>query len=156
MPRLERLSEIGRNRLLTHAVLVHDDVPWSPPAKPLSQMTLALVTTVGVHLRGDRPFTSGEQTYRVIPSSAPARDVILSHTSIGFDRSGLIRDLNLVFPLDRLREMAERGEIGGVGPNFCSFLGSISKYDQLIGGTGAEVGRRLKDEGVDAVLLTGA
>jgi D-proline reductase (dithiol) PrdB len=156
MPRLDRLSEMARNKLLTHPVLVHDDAPWVKPDKPLSQMRLALVTTAGLHLRGDRPFNSGEQGYREIPSAAGAAGIILSHGSIGFDRAGFMRDLNLVFPIDRLREMAERGEIGGIGPAFFSFLGSISKYDKLIGGTGAEVGRRLKDEGVDAVLLTGA
>ncbi len=119
-------------------------------------MRLALVTTAGVHLRGDTPFKGGEQTYRAIPSNAPAKDILLSHSSIGFDRSGVIRDLNLVLPLDRLREMAERGEIGGLGPNHYSFMGAQTKYDRLMDETGPEVGRRLKAEGVDAVLLTGA
>jgi len=156
MPRLDRLSELARNRLLTHNVLVHDDAPWVKPAKPLSAMRLAIVTTAGVHLRGDTPFKGGDQSYRVMPSGAPAKDILLSHSSIGFDRSGIIRDSNLVLPIDRLREMAEGGEIGGIGSNHYSFMGAQTKYERLIEETGPEVGRRLKDEGVDAVLMTGA
>ena len=156
MPRLERLSELGRKSLLTHPVLFHSDTPWTAPAKSRSQMRLALVTTAGLHLRGDRLFTGGDQTFRVIPSDTPAKDIVLSHVSIGFDRSGIIADLNLVLPMDRLREMAVRGEIGGVGPNFYSFLGAQRKYEGLMNDSGPEVGRRLRDEGVDAVLLTGA
>jgi D-proline reductase (dithiol) PrdB len=86
MPRLDRLSELSRKSLLTHNVLIHDDAPWTTLSKPLSACKVALVTTAGLHLRGDRPFTGGEQGYRVIPSDAPARDVVLSHTSIGCKR----------------------------------------------------------------------
>ena len=156
MPRLDRLSELARNRLLTHNVLMYDDAPWVKPEKPLSEMRLAIVTTAGVHLRGDTPFKGGDQSYRVMPSGAPAKDILLSHSSIGFDRSGIIRDLNLVLPIDRLREMAERDEIDGIGPNHYSFMGAQTKYERLIEETGPEVGRRLKEEGVDAVLMTGA
>ena len=156
MPRLDRLSELARKTLLTHNVMVHDSAPWTPLAKPLSQCRVALVTTAGMHIRGDHPFTGGDQSYRAIPASTPARDIVLSHTSIGFDRSGVLRDLNLVLPVDRLRELAEAGEIGGLAPAWYSFLGAQRKYDGLTGHSGPEVGRRLNEEGADAVLLTGA
>ena len=156
MPRLDRLSELARKTLLTHNVLVHDDAPYTPLGKPLSRATVALVTTGGLHTRSDRPFTSGDQTFRSIPSDAPPRDILLSHTSIGFDRSGVLRDLNLLLPIDRLRELVQAGEIGAVGPNMYSFLGAQRKYDGLINEFGPEVGRRLKAEGIDAVLMTGA
>ncbi|HLG73149.1 MAG TPA: glycine/sarcosine/betaine reductase selenoprotein B family protein [Chloroflexota bacterium] len=156
MPRLDRLAPMARDRLLTHNVLVYDDAPWTQPAKPLSEMRVAVVTTGGFNVRGDTPFKGGDQTFRVIPADTPARDILLSHSSIGFDRAGVLRDLNLILPIDRLREMSDYGEIGGIGPNHYSFMGAQTKYDRLIGETGPEVGRRLKDEGVDAVLLTGA
>ncbi|MBV9120534.1 MAG: hypothetical protein JOZ39_07480 [Chloroflexi bacterium] len=155
MPRLDRLSELSRKTLLTHNVLVHDDAPWAPLANPLRDCRVALVTTAGMHVRGDRPFTNGEQGYRVIPASTPKREIVLSHTSIGFDRSGVLRDINLVLPLDRLREMTDRGEIGGVGPNHYAFLGAQRRYEGLQNESAPEVGRRLKEDGVDAVLLTG-
>ena len=155
MPRLDRLSELARKTLQTHTVLVYDDAPWTALNKPLKDCRVALVTTAGMHVRGDHPFTGGEQNFRVIPADTLPKDIVLSHTSIGFDRSGVLRDINLVLPLDRLREMTEAGEIAGVGPNHYSFLGAQRKYDGLQGESGPEVGRRLKHEGVDAVLLTG-
>jgi D-proline reductase (dithiol) PrdB len=155
VPRLEQLPQLQRKTLLTHNVLLHDDAPWAPLSKPVSQCTVALVTTAGMHVRGDHPFTGGDQTFRAIPSGTPPKDILLSHTSIGFDRSGVLRDLNLVLPVERLRELATVGKIGGLGPTWYSFLGAQRKYDILTAESGPEVGRRLKAEGVDAVLLTG-
>jgi len=155
VPKLERLSEAQRNSLLSHNVLSHDSAPWAPLRKALRECAVALVTTAGVHVRGDRPFTNADQTFRMIPSETPTQDIIMSHTSIGFDRTGVYQDLNLVFPVDRLRDMQVAGEVGQIGPNFYAFLGAQRSYQHLIEQSGPEVGKRLRDEGVDAVLLTG-
>ena len=72
MPRLEDLSDTARQGHLNFPAMEHDDAPFAPLSKPLSEAKLALVTTAGLHLRGDAPFSSGDQTYRVIPSSSPA------------------------------------------------------------------------------------
>ncbi|HXH84182.1 MAG TPA: glycine/sarcosine/betaine reductase selenoprotein B family protein, partial [Candidatus Tectomicrobia bacterium] len=106
------------------------------------------------HRRGDRPFAPGEQGYRVIPSGTPAAEIIQSHTSIGFDRAAIMRDLNVTFPVDRLRELAERGEIGGVAPSHVSFMGAQRQTGRIEAETGPEVARRLRDEGADAALIT--
>lgn len=156
MPRLDRLSELQRKSLLTHPCLLSDDAPWTPLARPLAQARLAIVTTAGLHRRGDRPFTGGEQTCRVLPADLPARDIVLSHTSIGFDRTGIQRDLNLVYPVDRLRELVAQGTLGSLGPTNFSFLGAQRAYEGLQQESGPAVARQLRDEGVDAVLLTGA
>lgn len=156
MPRLDRLSELQRNSLLTHACLLNDTAPWTPLAKPLSEARVALVTTAGLHVRGDRPFTGGEQGYRTLPADTPARDVMLSHTSIGFDRTGIMADLNVVFPVDRLRELVAAGELGSLAARNYSFLGAQRSYDGLQGESGPEVARLLREDGVDVVLLTGA
>jgi D-proline reductase (dithiol) PrdB len=155
MPRLDRLSEMQRNSLLTHPCLLNDTAPWTRLTKPLAESTVAIVTTAGLQVRGDRHFTGGDQTFRVIPTATPDRDVIQSHTSIGFDRSGIYQDLNLVFPRDRLRELAAAGEIGGLGPNCYAFLGAQRTYDTLLNESGPAVAARLLDDGVDIVLLTG-
>jgi len=154
MPRLDRLPQISRNNLLTFPAQVNDTVPFRRPAKPLAACRLAIVTTAGVHIRGDRLFTPGDQTYRVIPSSAPAVDILQSHTSIGFDRVAIMRDINVSFPIDRLRELVARGELGGLGPSNYSFMGAQREVARIEGETGPEVGRRLRDEGVDVALIT--
>ena len=154
MPRLEDLTDTARQGHLNFPAMEHDDAPFAPLAKPLSEAKLALVTTAGLHLRSDAPFASGDQTYRVIPSSSPASAILQSHTSIGFDRTAIMRDINVTFPIDRLRELVERGTIGELSERFYSFLGANRDPKRIIEETGPEVAGKLLDEGVDAVLLT--
>jgi D-proline reductase (dithiol) PrdB len=154
MPRLDRLSQISRNNLLTFPAQVNDTAPFLRPAKPLAACRLAIVTTAGVHVRGDRLFTPGDPTYRVIPSGTPAVDILQSHTSIGFDRVAIMRDINISFPIDRLRELVARGELGGLGPSHYSFMGAQREVARIESQTGPEVARRLAADGVDVALIT--
>ncbi|MGH7312997.1 MAG: glycine/sarcosine/betaine reductase selenoprotein B family protein [Candidatus Rokuibacteriota bacterium] len=154
MPRLDRLPQLNRNNILMLPVQVHDTAPFTAPARPLPACRLAIVTTAGVHRRGDRPFGPGEQTYRVIPSDTPAADIVQSHTSLGFDRVPIMRDLNVSFPLDRVRELVARGELGGLGPNHYSFMGAQRELGRLERETGPEAGRRLRNDGVDLAFIT--
>jgi D-proline reductase (dithiol) PrdB len=154
MPRLARLPPLNRNNLLMLPVQVNDTAPFTRPAQPLSRSRLAIVTTAGLHRRADRPFGPGEQGYRVIPAETPAADIVQSHTSLGFDRVPTMRDLNISFPLDRLRELVTRGELGAMAPHHYSFMGALRDLQLIQNETGPEVGRRLRDEGVDAVLIT--
>ncbi|MFI5326613.1 MAG: glycine/sarcosine/betaine reductase selenoprotein B family protein [Candidatus Rokuibacteriota bacterium] len=154
MPRLDRLPPLNRNNLLMLPVQVNDTAPFTRLARPLSGSTLAIVTTAGLHRRDDRPFGPGEQGYRVIPSDTPAADIAQSHTSLGFDRVPTMRDLNISFPADRLRELVTRGELGAIAPTHYSFMGALRDLRLIQDETGPEVGRRLRAEGVDAVLIT--
>ena len=158
MPRLEILSEVQRRMLQFFPCMESDDVPWSPLRKPLAESTVAIVTTAGLHLRNDKPFNrdhpGGESTYRVLPSEANKADIVQSHFSIGFDRTAIYRDINVTYPVDRLRELAERGVIGKVAPNHYSFMGALRDCTVVAEQTGPDVAQRLKDEGVDLVLLT--
>jgi D-proline reductase (dithiol) PrdB len=154
MPRLDRLPPLNRNNLLMLPVQVNDTAPFTPLPRPLSACRLAIVTTAGLHRRGDRPFGPGEQSYRTIPADTPAADILQSHTSLGFDRVPIMRDLNISFPMDRLRELVARGELGGTGPHHYSFMGALRDVRRVQEETGAEVGRRLRDEGVQVALVT--
>jgi D-proline reductase (dithiol) PrdB len=154
MPRLDRLPPLNRNNLLMLPVQVNDAAPHTALPRPLSACRLAIVTTAGLHRRGDRPFGPGEQGYRVIPADTPAADVLQSHTSLGFDRVPIMRDLNISFPVDRLRELIARGELGGTGPYHYSFMGALRDVRRIQEETGPEVGRRLREEGVQAALIT--
>lgn len=158
MPRLQTLSEVVRKVLLSFPCLESATAPWTPPPADLSRATLALVTTAGLHLRGDRPFISdpkgGDSSFRVIPSSARAGDILQSHVSIGFDHTAFYRDMNVTFPLDRLRELVARGTIGAVAPKAYSFMGAIRDPRRLVDETGPEVAQRLRDDGAEVVFLT--
>ncbi len=154
MPRLERLPQANRSTLVTFPAQVNDTAPWTRPAKPLAGCRIAIVTTAGLHLRSDRPFAPGEQGYRVLAGDAPAADILQSHTSLGFDRTAIMRDLNVTYPIDRLRELVARGEVGGVAPRHYSFMGALRDAARLERETGPEVGRRLREDGVHAALIT--
>jgi D-proline reductase (dithiol) PrdB len=158
MPRLEILSEVQRRMLEFFPCVESDDVPWTPLDRDLSDSTVAIVTTAGLHLRDDKPFNrdhpGGESTYRIIPSDSNTADIVQSHFSIGFDRTAIYRDINITFPIDRMRELVEQGEIGGLAPNNYSFMGALRDCTIIAEQTGPEVAQRLKDEGVNLVFLT--
>jgi D-proline reductase (dithiol) PrdB len=86
------------------------------------------------------------------PSTTQANNLLCSHISINFDRTGFQEDWNVVFPLDRLTELAAEGEIGSVAATHYSFMGATDPVQMVDGAR--EVAGKLKDEQVDAVLLT--
>ena len=154
MPRLDRLPEASRKGLLALPVQANDTAPFVKPSRPLADSRLALMTTAGLHRRGDRLFDPGEQAFRVLPIDTPAADIVQSHTSIGFDRTALLRDLNVTLPIDRVRELVARGALGGLAPNAYSFMGALRDVAKLEADSGPAVARRLLDEGADVALLT--
>jgi D-proline reductase (dithiol) PrdB len=158
MPKLEHMTEVMRKQALFFPCMEFPDNPWTEMRKPLSKCKVGLVTSAGLHLRGDKPFIGDHEkrdhSFRVIPSSARAADIGQSHTSIGFDRTGIYKEINVAFPIDRLRELAEQGVIGGVAKNLYSFMGAVTYPNQMMAKTGPEAARLMKEEGVDVVLLT--
>jgi D-proline reductase (dithiol) PrdB len=129
------------------------DIPWVPLRRPPRQATVALVSTAGVHLSKDAPFNiRGDGTFRVIPRDAQAGDITLTHPA--YDRRDAQRDLNLVFPLERLRELEAEGVIGRLAQHHYGF--GLSPNDTALNGPGKEMARRLQDEGVDLALLVPA
>lgn len=134
-----------------------DPIPWTPMRKPLSQSTLALVSTAGMVAPGQEPFDNhvrgGDYSYRVIPSNTDVKTLIDTHRSESFDHTGIQRDPNLGFPLDRLREIEGRGLVKGLAPRHLSFMGSITAPARLVRDTVPEAAGLLVADGVDAALL---
>ncbi|MEM7139971.1 MAG: glycine/sarcosine/betaine reductase selenoprotein B family protein [Actinomycetota bacterium] len=124
---------------------------WVDP-KPLTESTVALVSTAGMHRRDDPPFTPGAVDYRIVPRGIDWGDMVVSHISANFDRSGLADDPNIALPLDRLETLAAAGEIGGVSQWHYTFMGALPA-PQMLESTGTEVGRLLAADGVDVALL---
>lgn len=134
-----------------------DPVPWTPLRQPLSQCRLALVSSAGFVMPGQLPFDSatrgGDVSFRDIPSAVAVRDLVDTHRSQSFDHTGLQRDPNLAFPIDRVRELAQRGRIGSINHRHLSFMGSITAPGRLVRDTAPEMARRLVADGVDVALL---
>ena len=133
-----------------------DSVPWAPLTKPLDQCSFALVSTGGIYVEGQEPYDvdreDGDYSFREIPRDTPQERIRVRHPS--YDISGPLTDINCVLPLDRFRELESEGVIGGLAPLSYSFMGLIRQPQGLMEETGPEVARRLKEEGVDAALLT--
>ena len=148
--------ETGDQMMRAHAatlpVPVFDDPAWTVPP-PLAEATVAIVTSAALYRPGDPGFVAGDTSYRTIERAE--RDLILGHWSPNFDRTGVALDLNVVFPIDRLEELAAAGTIGDVAPVHYSFAGNqpddvaTLRYD-----TGPAVGRALREQGTDVVILT--
>jgi len=154
MPSLDRLPEAARKGMLDFPAEVNETTPFHRPPKPLAQSKVAIVTTAGLHLHGDRPFVPADPSFRRIPSDVRGDDLLQTHNSIGFDRTGVMADVNVVFPIDRLREMVAEGRIGSLGTAFYSFMGAQRDASVIKSTTAPEVAARLLEDGVDVVLLT--
>jgi D-proline reductase (dithiol) PrdB len=125
--------------------------PWFE-GPPLATRRVAIVSTAGLVVRGETPFRGREPGYRVIPSDTTPDRLLLCHISINLDRSGFQEDWNVVFPLDRLNELAAEGMIGSVAATHYSFMGATDPADMEP--HAREVAGRLRHDGVDAVLLS--
>lgn len=125
---------------------------------PLNEAKVAIVTTAGLRHpnQPDWGYRAGDQSFRVLDGLDDANpSLILSHTSHNFDRSGFIADLNVVFPIDRLREMAAAGDIKAVSPRHVAFVGNLDETLSTIRlDTGPAAARLLRDAGANVVLLT--
>lgn len=153
---MARLSDFSVAEQKHHLEKIRDlpDFGRTPfvPGPPLRERRVAVVTTSGVHVRGDRPFEIGAADYRVIPGDTPAGNLIMSHVSVNFDRSGFQEDINVVFPIDRLRELLAEGVIGSVSEFHYSFMGAAPI--RALEPNARELAVLLKKDRVDAVLLT--
>ena len=136
------------------------DIPWAPFTKDLKECRITLVTTGGVHLHWQPAFNmedkEGDPTYREIPSWVDSEDLRITHNY--YDHRDADRDINVVFPIERLRELEDEGIIGKIALRHFSFMGHTMGHHlkTLMGKTGPEVSKLLKRDGVDAVFLTPA
>lgn len=128
------------------------EFPPTPKVKggPLSARRIAIISTAGLMHRHDRPFSVGATDYRILDSESD-EDILISHISTNFDRSGFVQDYNIAFPLDRLRTLAENGEIGSVARYHYSFMGATEPEKlQTVAG---QLARVLHSDQVDGLLL---
>jgi D-proline reductase (dithiol) PrdB len=135
---------------LAERPIPHFDPTQPIPGKPLNQRRIALVSTAGLMHRNDKPFTLGAADYRILDSQSD-QDILMSHVSTNFDRSGFVQDLNVVFPIDRLTEKAQAGEIGSVARFHYSFMGATSPEAMEM--AAGQLAKNLKNDEVDGLIL---
>jgi D-proline reductase (dithiol) PrdB len=124
---LNALPVLGRLWARSARTAARRDVPWAELRRPLRACRAAIITTGGVHRTVDRPFDmtnpDGDPSFRVIPDTAAAAELTITHDY--YDHRDADRDLNLVFPLERFRELVQEGVLGGLARSHFSFMGHV-------------------------------
>lgn len=151
MARLDRMSPPEKKYIEELKCPTFETNPWVD-GPPLDKRRVAIISTAGLHRREDRPFTLDQgDYYRILPSDIKAADLLMSHVSTNFDHSGFQQDRNVLFPIDRLHELAREGTIGSVADFHYSFMGAIDPLQMEQ--EARNLASILKKDKVDALLL---
>lgn len=133
-------------------------VPFTPFDRELAKSNIALVTAGGVHLRDQEPFNIadelGDLSYRVIPHDAPSSQLMVTHHH--YDHRDADQDINIVFPIDVLRDLEAENFIGGIARKHVGYMGYTMQLKAMYEGTAPEIANEIDKGGrADAVILTG-
>ncbi len=134
----------------------NETVHWSPPTKPLDASRVALLSTGGIRLASQPPYEvdceRADAAWNEIPRDASASDFAIDHEH--YNHADADRDVNVMLPLERLREAAAAGEIGELAPRHVGLMGCISDPTEVQQRTAPAIAELLVRDGVDLVLLT--
>ena len=145
----DAMREVGRQL----PVPEFETTAFTVPTKPLSESTVAIVTSAALHRQGEEGFAPADTRFTTIDRAD--RDLVLGHWSPNFDRSGFQLDLNVVYPIDRLEELAADGVIGHVAQAHYAFAGNQpDTVSEIRLDTGPACAQQLLAAGVDVVVLT--
>ena len=120
--------------------------------KPLAECTVAILTSAALHHPEQDMFDPRDTSFRRIDPTR--RDFRLGHWSQDVDQIGFALDHNVVFPIDRLDELAEQGVIGRVSDVHLAYAGNQFELSGIRMDSGPEGAKVLLDAGVDVVVLT--
>ncbi len=123
MARLDDIPEPTRTAVANIPCPAFESTPFvAGPA--LSERRVAIVSSAALIRRGDKPFPFGSGEYRAVLGTWDNADILMTHVSINHDRSGFQRDLNVIYPIDRLRDLAAERIIGSVADTHYTVMGS--------------------------------
>ena len=135
-----------------------DFVPLALLKKPLSESRLTFVSTAGVQPKNSLPFDTvhpvGDYTFRRVPSDSKPTDLAIHQ--LKYPTLGAKRDLNVIFPIERLQELAKEKVIGGLTTNFFSFIGYNMDAERLERTLAEDIADAVEAEKPDAALLAPA
>lgn len=141
-------------------LVTNEFIPWTQWVPPVAESKVALVSTGGVFLKHGlhQPFDleapHGDPTFREFPSVVADEDLTVAHNQI--DPRYAQQDVNVVFPLERLRALAQGGYIGSVAPFAYSFMGQVTRPVELLANYGPSVAYRMRRMGADLALVVAA
>jgi D-proline reductase (dithiol) PrdB len=132
-----------------------DSAPWRPLEKSLDESCLALISSAGIARHDQEPFDPwavNDLSFRQISTDTPYENLQLHHNY--FDHRDALRDLNCVFPVQRLKELENEGVIGRLAPAAITLgMGRLYKRTALQKETVPKMVEVLKAQDTDAVML---
>ena len=152
MVKLADIPEYERNHLMSKLLPPLGELPWVVNDKPLSEKKVAIITTAGLNFREDHNFEFVDSSYRALPRDLAASDILMTHASVNYDRSGFQEDINVVFPVDRFKELESEGVIGRLADVNYSFMGGGMLPDVYEANV-RDLAKLLKADGVDAAFI---
>ena len=128
----------------------HDEVAFTPPAKPVAEMTVALITTAGPPDNSNRDANKRRQIWSGAVAGAPSRFT----TDHAWDKETTHTDDRETFlPIDAVKRLIEAGEVGGLAARFHG-AATVYSHRQTREQDAPELLRRVREDGADAVILT--
>ena len=133
-------------------------VPFTPFDGELAKSTIAIVSAGGVHRKDQEPFNIsdelGDLSYREFAEDVESTDLKVTHHH--YDHSDADRDINVVFPIDVLRDLQTEGFIRDVAKKHIGYMGYTMQLKAMYEGTAREIANEIdKGSRADAVILTG-
>lgn len=150
MVRLVEVPEPERSVIAELECPTYEYTPFTAATAP-AERHVALVSSAGLIVRGERPLLSRDAGYRAIASSVADKDILCSHVSTNFDRTGFQQDLNVILPRDRLRELENDGTIGKSADVHYAFMGATAPEN--LESSARELGQSMLALGVNTVVL---
>ena len=152
------LWDIVNERYPGSMIVREEPVPLASLGIPLNRARVAFVSSAGVQPTGTLPFDVvhpvGDYSFRYVPSGSPASDLEIHQ--LKYPTDGASQDLNVIFPIERLQELAAEGLIGGLTPNFFSFIGYNMDPDRVERTLAEDLATAVEREAPDLVLLAPA
>ena len=152
MVRLKDLPIYEQEHLLSKLLPPLGPLPWVINNKSLNKKKIAIITTAGLNYRNEENFNFADASFRAIPAETESKNLLMTHSSVNFDRTGFQEDLNIVFPIDRFKELEDEGFIGSLASINYSFMGAgllPDAYEKSV----RSLAKILKQDEVDAVFI---
>lgn len=138
-----------------------EDIPWTEPAKKVSECRVALISSGGLYQKDDQPFDLerekreplwGDPSFREIPRGIAQEDIRAAH--LHYENRHPLQDYNCMLPLARLEDLLEEGVIGDIADFHLTFMGYQPRLGTFIRETIPRVVQRLHEMKVDLALLS--
>ncbi len=150
MARLDDLPPVLRDNMLALSCPSSAPVALVPPAL-MTDHTVTLISTAGLSVRGEPPFKPNARDFRRIGPRIGDTDLLMTHVSVNFDRTGFQQDVEVVLPRQRLEELAADGMIADAADTHYSFMGATDP--ELMQPYAEELARDLHKRGISAAVL---